>query len=222
MGTYRLTSYINKLEKHYEEAREKYNLSVNELSKLEESHKQKINSGELSAVGIKHEYQQYTEKKNKLMHDISEAREAFNKSAESVRNSVNVIFRDLYCVKPESVDLQGVELIKSGILTETEILELANRYKEQGNLTMYRYCGTLFDTNDRDANIRHLANEARRMRTRTDLQIIDEFIDVCQKGIRDDVSLSNGIDRRHPDFYANAYAKASSINCEVSTPWEAD
>lgn len=217
--TYKLTSYINKIEALYGKAREDFNKATTELAQLEESHKKKVGSGELNAKGLQRENERYTSKRKELLQTIADARDTFSKGAAEVRDSVDVLFRNTYRTNPESMDLKAVEMIKSGMLTERELLEMAAAYKESGNLAMYRFCGTRLDRNDTDPTIRAVAQDAHRALERTDLQTVDSFTDICLKGLRDDVALANGIDRRHEEFYGDIYRAAEDITATVDTPW---
>lgn len=218
--TYALTSYINKIEALYSTAREDFNKAVAELNKLEDSHRAKLNSRELNAVGVQRENERYNSKKKELLQTIADARETFTRGAAEVRDSVNVLFRGKYRTDPESMDLKAVEMIKSGMLTQGELIEMATAYKEQGNLAMYRYCGTQIKTDGlTDPAIRAIATDAHRALQREDLQTVDTFTDVCLKGLRDDISLANGIDRRHEEFYTSCYTAAQDITATVDTPW---
>ena len=217
--TYKLTSFINKIEALYGKAREDFNKATAELAQLEESHKKKVGSGELNAKGLQRENERYTSKRKELLQTIADARDTFSKGAAEVRDSVDVLFRNTYRTNPESMDLKAVEMIKSGMLTERELLEMAAAYKESGNLAMYRYCGTRLDRNDTDPTIRAIAQDAHRALEREDLQTVDTFTDICLKGLRDDISLANGIDRRHEEFYGDIYNAAENITATVDTPW---
>lgn len=217
--TYKLTSYINKIEALYGKAREDFNKATTELAQLEESHKKKVGSGELNAKGLQRENERYTSKRKELLQTIADARDTFSKGAAEVRDSVDVLFRNTYRTNPESMDLKAVEMIKSGMLTERELLEMAAAYKESGNLAMYRFCGTRLDRNDTDPTIRAVAQDAHRALERTDLQTVDSFTDICLKGLRDDVALANGIDRMHEEFYGDIYRAAEDITATVDTPW---
>lgn len=217
--TYKLTSYINKIEALYGKAREDFNKATTELAQLEEAHRKKVGSGELNAKGLQRENERYTSKRKELLQTIADARDTFSKGAAEVRDSVDVLFRNTYRTNPESMDLKAVEMIKSGMLTERELLEMAAAYKESGNLAMYRYCGTRLNANDTDPTIRAIAQDAHRALEREDLQTVDTFTDICLKGLRDDVALANGIDRRHEEFYGDIYRAAEDITATVDTPW---
>ena len=218
--TYTLTSYINKIEALYGKAREDFNKATAELEKLEESHRAKLNSRELNATGVQRENERYTARKKELLQTIADARDTFSKGAAEVRDSVNVLFRNTYRTNPESMDLKAVEMIKSGMLTEKELIEMALSYKESGNLAMYRYCGTQLKVDTMtDPAIRAIATDAHRALEREDLQTVDTFTDICLKGLRDDISLANGIDRRHEEFYGDIYRAAENITATVDTPW---
>ena len=219
--TYKLTSYINKIEALYGKAREDFNKATTELAQLEESHRKKVGSGELNAKGLQRENERYTSKKKELLQTITDARDTFSKGAAEVRDSVDVLFRNNYRTNPESMDLKAVEMIKSGMLTERELLEMAAAYKESGNLAMYRYCGTQLKVDaNTDPTVKEIARDAHRALEREDLQTVDTFTDICLKGLRDDVVLANGIDRRHEEFYGNLYNAAENITATVDTPWD--
>lgn len=224
MGTkeIKLTTYINSMESLYSKAREDYVKVVNELSKNDERHKNAISSGNLSPKGVENENDRYYSQKKALQQQLSEIREAFKKGVGEIRNSVDALFRTKYRVSSDDIDLKAVELLKSGMLTDNELLEMANIYKEQGNLCMFRYCGTFADKNDLNPSLKQLAIDSKRMREREDLSVLDGFAEVCLHGLRDDVMLSNGIDKRHEGFYLNSYAAAQKITTRVSTPWDSE
>ena len=220
--TYKLTNYINRIESCYSKAREDYNKAVDMMNRNEENHKRAISNGELSAKGIQNEQKRYHETKKKLLQQIAEIREGFTKRASEIRNSVNTLFRNNYRVTSNDIDLKAVEMLKRGMLTDTELLEMADIYKEQGNLSMYRYCGTFADADSPNPDVKRLAGDAKRIQTRTDLEVIDSFTDVCLKGLRDDTLLANGIDNRHEEFYCNSYSIAEDITATVTTPWDSE
>lgn len=219
MAQYKLTTYIERLESLYKKAREDYNKAIKSLNELEDSHRKKISSGELNAVGVQREGELYNTKKREYLDAIAAARDTFTTGAAEIRQAVDTLFRDLYRVDPASIDLKAVEILKSGMLTQTELLEMATNYKEQGNLAMYRYCGTFADEKY-SPETRSLAGAAKMALQRTDLQQIDSFIDMCLKGLRDDVDLADGIDKHHEEWLQSYLQEAEEITATVDTPWD--
>ena len=219
MAQYKLTTYIERLESLYKKAREDYNKAIKSLNELEDSHRKKISSGELNAIGVQKEGELYNTKKREYLDSIAAARDTFTTSAAEIRQAVDTLFSNLYRVDPASIDLKAVEILKSGMLTQTELLEMATKYKEQGNLAMYRYCGTFADEKY-SPETRSLAGAAKMALQRTDLQQIDSFIDMCLKGLRDDVDLADGIDKHHEEWLQSYLQEAEEITATVDTPWD--
>ena len=219
MATYKLSNYINKLEALYSTAREDYNKATKALAELEKSHKEKLASGELNAVGQQRERERYETKKREYTEAITAARETFTTGAAEVRQTVDTLFRGLYRPDTKSMDLQAVEMIKSGMLSQPELLEMAASYKEQGNIAMYRFCGTFVDERY-SPEAKSLAAAAKMPLQRVDLQHIDSFTDMCLKGLRDDVVLADGIDKHHEEWYTGFIADTDNIAATVDTPWD--
>lgn len=221
--TFELREYINKIEKSYIKARKEFEGNAEELDSLEISHKERINSGELSSSGQRNEYERYGEKKRELLKNFEGIRTRFADNVQEIRKSVQTLFRNKYCVNPEDLDLKAVELLKRDMLTASEILEIALNYKDQGNLAMYRYCGTFINPDEyHDGSMKRLGLDAKRALQRDDLELIDSFTDVCLKGLRDDVSLSNGINSKHDEFYNSILESSEDISISIDTPWESE
>lgn len=221
LKTRKLTDYIDKVEKAYIGARKDYSKAVEELARLEENHKAKMSSGELNAKGVQRENERYTSKRKELLQAIADARDTFSTSAAEIRGSVDTVFRDLFCVNPKTMDVAACELIRSGALTEGELVEMANGYREQGNISMFRFVGSQIDGDKAQTPAaRKIAFDSHKPLARTDLELLDAFTDICLKGLRNDISLANGIDRRHEEFYEACYTDAEDISIDVETPWE--
>ena len=224
MGTkrYSLTSYINKMESLYSKAREDYVRVANEFSRNEERHKKALNSGELSSKGIENENDRYYFLKKTLQQRMADIRADFQKGAGEIRNNVDSLFKKNYRVNSDDIDLKAIEILKSGMLSDAELLEMAYNYKEQGNLAMFKYCGTIADKDKMNPAMKQLAGEARLILQRADLSVVDSFTEICLKGLRDDVLLANGIDERHDELCQELYSEANGITTTVTTPWDTE
>ena len=221
LKTRKLTNFIDEVEKSYVAARSSYKKAVEGLAKLEENHKAKMSSGELNAKGVQRENERYTSKRKELLQAIADARDTFSASAAEIRGSVDTVFRDLFCVNPKTMDVAACELIRSGALTEGELVEMANGYREQGNISMFRFVGAQIDSDKAQTPAaRKIAFDSRKPLEREDLKLFDDFTDICLRGLRGDVALADGIDRRHGEFYEACYTDAEDISVDVETPWE--
>ena len=76
---------------------------------------------------------------DKITAKMQEERAAADAEAQAVAREVKKMFDPVYHVSPEALDMATVELLKSGICTDSELEELANRFS--GNGTMQRYIG---------------------------------------------------------------------------------
>lgn len=210
----KLSTYIYEIEEKYTKARNEFSEVAKQIDQLDLNHRANIRSGNLNDKGIKREFANYNKSKRELQAKIRSIRNTFSVEIEEIRTRVDNVFKDLFKVNPEELDLRAVEILKSGMLTDSELVEMANDYKADGNLAMYRYCGTFADINSRDKDLRQLAVDSKKPTKREDLSIIDSFSESCSLALRDDVALSNGIDRHHDEFLQVSLSSAEAIRTD--------
>ena len=140
------------------------------------------------------------------------ARTAKAKALE-VRSEVETRFYDRYHANPEEMDMRGIELLRSGILSDKEVKHLAEKY--DGNCTMQRICGKYLEQSD-DQGTRALGRMMRANASDPHLRCIDSIIEVgsyCMGGAH--LSGTNGAERifsRFDEMTAQTYAAAPDIS----------
>ena len=77
--------------------------------------------------------------------DLKAAKEAFTagrREMDSIRGELAKDLKRAYTANPEDIDASTMELLKSGILSPSEYIDLANRAINNGNNTMLRIIGS--------------------------------------------------------------------------------
>ena len=86
--------------------------------------------------------------------DLQEAQKVLASSLENMKGIRGELVKDLgtaYRANPEDIDPNTMELLKSGILTPAEYVDLANRAINGGNNTMLRVIGSYADKLEKDS-----------------------------------------------------------------------
>ena len=220
--TYTLKSYVAKLATAYETARTKYDKAATDLKTATETYQTKKSSGNYNAQGLKNLSDKYEQTKRECTAKIIEAAEEFNKAYSEVRAEAETIFKDLYEITPAGVDMPMVELLKAGVLSDKDIIKFANEYKSNNNMTMYKMCGNFAEQRGRgrDPELDKLIVAAGQVGQRPDLAVLDTYAYVCQKGLRDNVQLSNGIHNQLQETaLAEALESGAAVSIDVDMPW---
>lgn len=133
--------------------------------------------------------------------------------ALEVRSVVESRFYDRYHANPDAMDMRGVELLRSGILSDKEIKQLAEQYSD--NCTMQRICGKYMEQSA-DQETRTLGRVLQANASDPHLRCIDSIIEVgsyCMGGAH--LSGANGAERmlsRFDEMTAQTYAAAPDIS----------
>lgn len=211
----KLSKYIDDLERVYQAKRTDYEKAREELQALEAQHKSRLQSGELSAAGKAAESVRYTEQRGQCVARLQKSGAEFRAAAAEVRASADKSFSRLYLPQPAAVDMGAVELLKSGMLTKSELLQMAEGYKAAGNQTMYRMIGRYVPEQlQSDPEMHVLVSQSQWAAAREDLQLIDTYIQLCSLALRDDPVLADGQAAEHTSYYNDTWTAADKI--EVS------
>lgn len=211
----KLSKYIDDLERVYQAKRTDYEKAREELQALEAQHKSRLQSGELSAAGKAAESVRYTEQRGQCVARLQKSGAEFRAAAAEVRSSADKSFSELYLPQPAAVDMGAVELLKSGMLTKSELLQMAEGYKAAGNQTMYRMIGRYVPEQlQSDPEMHVLVSQSQWAAVREDLQLIDTYTQLCSLALRDDPVLADGQAAQHTSYYNDTWTAADKI--EVS------
>ena len=222
----KLSSYLNKIEAKYIEARETWEKIQKKLHDEDERYNN-IEWIKYSLEGKTAERNNHEETKSGIYKELEALREGFIKSAESIEAASDEIFDRKYQYKTGEIDLKGATLLQTGALKTDEIINIATDYLNSGNYTMYFMCA---DKLKQDKPLEQLSgaeeraesfyNTAQKMKEREDHALLEGFTDVCLKSLRNEDYLSDGIHKMHNEFYERYKNSAEEIEVKTESPWD--
>ena len=170
----KLTDYMRKTEKIYKELAPRYL----EAAKQDEENRQAIlnvrNSRDLTYEGKQKKIAALQEKGKAFKAEMAAIAATANEQAQEVRQEVAERFYGFYHATPQAIDMQGLELLKSGILSESELMQVAEGYK--GNATMQRICGKYMQQSD-SRTLREMGSVLQANASNPHLKCIDSIIE---------------------------------------------
>lgn len=212
MKTIELKKFVDEMEREYTGARLEYESMFEQLKNAKLKYDTTVSDKYLNEEGKKKATDDYNVESKRIKKEIENIRNRFVTATDEVINREAEVFRKKYAVSPKDLDMMAVTILESGFLTENEVADMAVRYKQSGNNTMYRFACRHLDENSSDQSIRLLARDAYREVERPDTEIMNEFRDVCLRGLRDDIELSNGIHKRHEEFLTAVVEDSEGIS----------
>lgn len=109
----------------------------NDLKALDAEYIRISSSRDYSNEGRQSRLAEINRKREDLKRTLATMREKANNEAREVRNETERTFYNYYNASPDDVDLKMTELIRSGVLTDAELIH----YGEKANQTMKRLIG---------------------------------------------------------------------------------
>ena len=109
----------------------------------------------------------------KIAEKKQETRAAADREAAGVAQEVKERFKDRFNALPENLDMPTVELVKSGICTDKDLINLANRFR--GNVTMERYLGKAMEARE-DPELQRLGRTLQHPQGEPHIKAIDSII----------------------------------------------
>ena len=207
----KLTDYMRKTEKIYKELAPRYL----EAAKQDEENRQAIlnvrNSRDLTYEGKQKKIAALQEKGKAFKAEMAAIAATANEQAQEVRQEVAERFYGFYHATPQAIDMQGLELLKSGILSESELMQVAEGYK--GNATMQRICGKYMQQSD-SRTLQEMGSVLQAKASNPHLKCIDSIIEVgkyCLGGGRTQGASCEVFLKRFDEMTAQTYAAAPDI-----------
>lgn len=227
MSKIKATSYLNKIEAKYVNAREKWEKLQKEL-KEEDIRYQNIKWSNLSNQGRLEEGENHKNKKAEIYNKLAQLRKDFEESVDNIQKDSDKVFNRVFQYTSNDVDMKGVAIIQNSFMSDSELIELAESYRKSGNYTMYFMVSEKLKKDKPHIKLSESEKEAnayyekahRRREIREDHELYEGFKTVCLKALRDEDYLSNGIDNEHNNFYQNYRECAEGIEAEAPSPWE--
>lgn len=209
----KLVDYMKKVEKIYRDAAPSYIENANKAKAIREAIYAVWNDCTLTTDGKKKKIAELQEQERTIKADMAAIAATAKEKALEVRHSVSVLFKGFYEVSPDAIDTNALELLKSGILRDSELVKLADSYT--GNITMQRIIGKYLEERP-DRNLKQMGRVLQADLQDPHLKCIDSVINVgdyCLGGAP--LSGSDGAERfynRFDQMLAQTYAAAPDID----------
>ena len=136
MSTY-VKDYLRKIKKIYWDMSAEIEKKYNEVKALDAEYIRVSSSKDYTVEGRQKRMTEISRKKDELKCSLEAMRSAANNEARKVRDDAESTFYNYYNASPDDVDLKMTELIRSGVLTDEELIH----YGERANATMKRLIG---------------------------------------------------------------------------------
>lgn len=134
---YSVRDYLRKVKQIYQEKSAEVEKQYDELKKLNAERSQVLSSRDYTPEGRQKRIAAIDAKRDALKASLAALRLAANNEAGKVREDAEKTFYAYYNASPDDVDLKMTELIRSGVLTDAELIH----YGERANSTMRRLIG---------------------------------------------------------------------------------
>lgn len=189
-----LRYYLGEIRKIYNEARVEYTKIQDQLEEKEKRFWESQRSRDLSFDGKERKKAVWYEERVHLKGQLRALIEDSQKKFREVRGSVERAYRDKFGIIPENVDQNAMSLLSLGIVSDRELIEMADRYKN--NHTMLRviakYADDRADKNKNNMEMRDLAVRINHAGN-PHLDAVDALIFVAEQGLREARGVSDGI-----------------------------
>ena len=129
--------YLRELKNLYWAKSEEVEKKYNELKSVQEEMTKVQTSRDYTPEGRSKRLATLGEKRDTLKKELNALREATNNEAMKIRENAETEFYNYYNASPDDVDLRLTELIRSGVLTDAELIHYGNK----ANATMRRLIG---------------------------------------------------------------------------------
>ena len=232
MSKITLGRYLNKIEAKFEQLHEQYEkVQKNYWDKFTKY--SQTDRFKYSPQGLRELDETFKADKEKYEADVQNIQKEFAEASEKIMSDSDKVFDRLYEFTPQDIDAAGIELVKSSGMSYRELMKLGQKYRDQGNMTMYYYCASHIDE---DEKIKHTPLEMRsdveklvmqfkthaekERATREDHDIMEGFIYLCNAALGDRKTLADAVYKEHEGEYERHYKLAQEISVETSTPWD--
>lgn len=218
MKTVYLKNYLMEVKRNYAEARKTYVEIAGELDAHNKRWQEEIQRGWCDFRQKQEAENDYYEKKTTLKKRIERLQNETQEQVNQVRTEVERLYTDYHRPKASQVDLQALELLRAGVLTDRELMLMVEDYSD--NFAMLKilktYVDKSADKSPQMASTRaHLTKATTASTTCTDA--IDGITEWGKRQMQDDCALA---DRMATYFERETNkiieALGSTVVCEVA------
>ncbi len=170
-----LKEYMRHVENIYKEAGAKYAKAAADAAALEQQIKAAKGDRLLTAIGRDKKIVNLKARKDEVTVELQRLKKEADEKALEVRREVASAYSSRYDARADKLDMPTVELLKSGILTDKELIAIADTFKE--NATMRRLCGSYLAKSE-DEQVQALGHYYMQPSQNLHLQAIDEIMTI--------------------------------------------
>ena len=213
-----LKNYMERVNKRFTEERKAYTERYNEFiadtnRKLTELEK---NKADYSPEGYQKKKDALNAEKNKNSETLAAICQRFNNSAAKLREACKDEFMLAYGITPKAIDAAALELIKLGVLSGEELLELAQR-DYANNATMLRVIGNELQKSEDVALQQKGVALTLRSKDSPHLALFDELVSLCNSCMRPEYYGEDGRRVSVDDAYMLSEATANNYEGAYNT-----
>lgn len=189
-----LRTFLNEIRAAYNESRVKYTEIQDQLAEKEKRFRESQSSRDLTFEGKERKKAVWYEERDQLQGQLRDLIADSQRKFSEVRGRAELVYRDKFGIVPENVDPNAMSLLSLGIVSDRELIEMADRYRN--NHTMLRVIAKYAD--DRAQKDRSNM-ELRELATRINyagnphLDAMDALIFTAEQGLREDRIASDGV-----------------------------
>lgn len=208
----KLTDYMKKIEGIYKEAAPEFIKIVKKDEQAKRDIESVQASREYTPEGKQRRIQALKDYRAELKAEMDKLAGAADAQALEVRRTVESRFYDKFYATPAALDMQAIELLKSGILNDKELVTLAGSFK--GNATMQRICGTYMEKSSNEETAR-MGRAMRYAPQDTHMRCVDSVITAGRAcvgiGTQTGASGAETFLNRYDSMIGDAYAAAPDV-----------
>lgn len=205
----KLKDYMKKVEQIYKDAAPEFIKLAQKDRQAQEDIQKARSSTELTPEGKTKRIQSIEAYRKELKAEMDKLAAAADSEALKVRQDVESRFYSHFYATPDALDMQTIELLKSGILNDKELMTLAGNFK--GNATMQRICAKYMEKSSSE-QVQKMGRAMQYMPQDTHMQCLDSVISAgracvgigTQTGAQGAETFLNQFDRITADAYAAA------------------
>lgn len=208
----KLKDYMKQTETIYKEAAPEFIKAAKEAKAIRDEIIATRASADLTPEGKTKRIAALNEKMNAIQANMEAIRRTANEKAADLRGTVESVFYNYYHATPAAVDLAGIELLKSGILSDRELAQFAQSYT--GNATMRRVCAQYMQKTNNPELQRMASVIQQESRTNPHLACMDSIISVGNYTLGGGASGPDFAEKfleRFDEMTAQTYAAAPDI-----------
>lgn len=212
MSRVQLRFYLEKMIDKYNDSRERCAVVWDALDTAKKENGRIQAGRQYSTQGKREAQEHYREKeraaKNELANILKDAQGVF----AEIRNEVDHQYSHLYSIRPEQVDTNALELLKSGVLTDKEIVSFGDLYASNPAMSRLvgKYAAQRSEKAPGNTELRRIAANGQLSHA-PHLEAVDTLTMLAEHGLRPDRLYADGTAKIFDESAANILSEYGNI-----------